>query len=210
MEITESTKTETAFSSSLSFESAQRMAIALCSSTMVPASYRGKENLGNVLVALEMAQRIGASPMAVMQNLYVIHGKPSWSSSFIIAAINQCGRFKPLRFKMTGSGESRSCVAYTEDYDGNEYESPEISMSMARSEGWSTKSGSKWKTMPDLMLRYRAAAFFGRLYSPEILMGMYTEYEQQDIHESNTRKSKAVESSVDIVMESLNENTEEK
>jgi len=38
--------------------------------------------------------------------------------------------------------------------------------------------------MPELMMRYRAAAFFGRLYAPEIMMGMYSEFEQQDMQQN--------------------------
>ena len=54
-------------------------------------------------------------------------------------------------------------------------------MDMAKAEGWVDKSGSKWKTMPELMMRYRAAAFFGRLYAPEITMGMHSVEEIVDI-----------------------------
>jgi hypothetical protein len=172
----------TAFSGPVGFESAQRMALALVTSTMVPKEYQGKENLGNALIALEMAQRVGASPMAVMQNLNVIHGRPSWSSAFIIAALNSCGRFSPLRFRVDGEGDKKVCVAWAYDKDGREIlEGPPSSIEMAKAEGWYSKNGSKWKTMPDLMLRYRAAAFFGRLYAPDILMGMHSDDEVQDI-----------------------------
>jgi len=54
-------------------------------------------------------------------------------------------------------------------------------MAMAEAEGWSTKPGSKWKTMPELMLRYRAAAFFARIYAPDITLGMQTSEESMDI-----------------------------
>ena len=54
-------------------------------------------------------------------------------------------------------------------------------MAMANAEGWVSKAGSKWKTMPELMMRYRAAAFFGRLYAPEITMGMHSVEEVVDI-----------------------------
>jgi len=179
-----STQNATAFSGPVGFESAQRMALALVTSTMVPQAYQGKDNMGNALIALEMAQRVGASPMAVMQNLHIIHGRPSWSSSFIIAALNSCGRFSPLRFRVDGDGDKKTCVAWTYDRDGGEIlEGPPASIEMAKAEGWFQKSGSKWKTMPDLMLRYRAAAFFGRLYAPDILMGMHSDDEVQDMGE---------------------------
>lgn len=171
----------TAFSSAASFESAQRMALALCSSNIVPEPYRGKDNIGNAIVALEMAQRIGASPLAVMQNLNIIHGRPSWSSTFIIAALNSCGRFAPIRFTVTGEGDSRECIAWTVDATGERLEGPPASIAMAKKEGWFNKNGSKWQTMPELMLRYRAAAFFGRLYAPDVLNGMHATEEIEDI-----------------------------
>ena len=166
------------FSSLQSFEDAQRMVKALTSSNIVPKDYQGPNGVGNALIALEMSQRIGASPMAVMQNLYIIHGKPSWSSQFIIAALNSCGLFSPLRFEDNGE----SCYAWAYDKDtGDKLTGPPVSMAMAKSEGWIDKSGSKWKTMPDLMRRYRSAAFFGRLYAPHILVGMHSTDEHEDI-----------------------------
>ena len=162
------------------FEQAQRMAKALCSSTMIPKEYQN--NISNTLIALEMSARTGASPLMVMQNLYIVHGKPGWSSSFIIAAINNCGRFNSLRFVISGSGDSLKCYAVTEQKNTNiELKGVEVSMQMAKAEGWVQKNGSKWQTMPELMIRYRAAAFWGRLYAPEIMMGMQTAEEVIDI-----------------------------
>jgi hypothetical protein len=117
-----------------------------------------------------------------MQNLYIVHGKPGWSAQFIIAAINSTGKFSPLRFAVTGEGDDKGCIAWaTENATKERLESPRVSIDMARKEGWLDKAGSKWKTMPELMLRYRAATFFGRLYAPEVLMGMKTVEEIVDI-----------------------------
>jgi hypothetical protein len=162
------------------FELAQRMAKALASSSLVPESYRG--NIPNCLIALEVAQRTGSSPLAVMQNLYVVKGKPSFSAQFIIGALNACGRFSPLRFEVTGKGDDRGCTAWAMDLaTGERIEGPRVSMAMAKAEGWHGKEGSKWKTMPELMLRYRAASFFGRLYAPDLLLGMHSVDERLDI-----------------------------
>jgi hypothetical protein len=164
------------------FELAQRVARALSESTLVPEAYRG--NIPNCLIALELAQRVGASPMLVMQNLHVIQGRPSWASTFIIASINSCGKFSPLRFKMEGAIDTmdRACTATAIEKDtGDILEGPTVSLKMASAEGWATKNGSKWKTMPELMLRYRAAAFFGRLYAPEMLLGMHASDEVAEI-----------------------------
>jgi len=171
--------TQPSFGDTSSFEHSQRVAKMLSSSNLIPKEYQG--NIQNTMIALEMANRIGASPLMVMQNLYIVHGKPSWSSSFIIAAINNCRRFSPLRFRMKGEGDQLSCVAWANDINTNErLEGPKITITMAKAEGWVSRAGSKWQTMPELMIRYRAAAFFGRLYSPDILMGMHTVEEVAD------------------------------
>lgn len=162
----------------------QRAAALLAASELVPDIF--KKNVANTTIAMEMAVRIGASPLAVMQNLYIVYGKPGWSAQFIIAAINSTGKFSPLRFAMTGEGDDKGCVAWaTENATKERLESPRVSIDMARKEGWLDKAGSKWKTMPELMLRYRAATFFGRLYAPEVLMGMKTTDEIVDITPEN-------------------------
>ena len=167
------------FNDTSSFEHSQRVAKMLSSSNLIPKEYQG--NIQNTMIALEMANRIGASPLMVMQNLYIVHGKPSWSSSFIIAAINNCKRFSPLRFDVKGEGDTLTCQAWANDIHTNDkLKGPKVSMQMAKAEGWVSRAGSKWQTMPELMIRYRAAAFFGRLYSPDILMGMHTVEEVAD------------------------------
>jgi hypothetical protein len=165
------------FTSNANWELAQRIGKAFASSDLVPQQYRG--NLANCIVALEMANRMGASPLMVMQNLYIVHGNPGWSSKFLIACFNQCGRFSALRYEWN---DARSeCRAWAvEKATGERIEGPTVSIEMAREEGWSTKSGSKWKTMPELMLMYRAAAFLIRTYAPEISMGLRTDDEIVD------------------------------
>jgi hypothetical protein len=170
------------YSNADSFALAQRMAKSLSESTLVPEAYQ--RNIPNCLIVLEMAARIGCSPLMAAQNLHVIHGRPSWASTFIIASINSCGKFSPLRFKMEGNVDSmdRMCTATAIEKDtGDILEGPTVSMKMAQAEGWLAKNGSKWKTMPELMLRYRAAAFFGRLYAPEMLLGMHASDEVAEI-----------------------------
>ena len=170
------------FSGIAEFESGQRIAKALASSKLVPPQFQGQEGLANCLVALEIAHRMRLSPLQVMQNLHMIHGRPSWSSQFIIGLINSCGRFSPLQFELTGKGETLACTCLaTEKASGKELRGPTVTMEMAKREGWSTKTGSKWQTMPELMIRYRAAAFYGRLYIPELLVGLQTEDEVIDI-----------------------------
>lgn len=166
------------FNSQGSWELANRIGKAFAASSLVPQQYQG--NVANCIVALEMANRMGASPLMVMQNLYIVHGTPGWSSKFLIACFNQCGRFSSLRYDW--SADRTACRAWAiERASGERIEGPLVSVEIAKQEGWSTKNGSKWKTMPELMLMYRAAAFLIRTYAPEISMGLQTDDEIIDV-----------------------------
>lgn len=157
------------------------MAKLLTSSSIVPQTYR--DNLADSVIALEIANRIGANPLAVMQNLYIVHGRPAWSSQFLISCINASGKFSPLRYKIDGAKgtDAWGCVAWAVDKSGERLEGPEVTIGTAKAEGWFQKNGSKWKTMPELMLRYRAATLFARLYAPELTMGLHCDDEIIDV-----------------------------
>ena len=168
------------FGTSDNFIMAMQMAKALSESTIVPQTYQ--KNPSNCLIAIEQAQRMNISPLMVMQNLYPIQGKPSWSSKFLIASINASRKFDmELQYDETKDkdGKPYSCVAWTMK-NGRRIEGMEVNMQMAKDEGWLGKNGTKWKTMPQLMLRYRAASFFSSLNCPELTMGIYTKEEIED------------------------------
>ena len=163
-----------------SFELHQRMAKSLAQSTLVPAQYQGQQGFSNCLVALETANRMNMSPLVVMQNLNIIKGKPSWSAQFVIAVITGCGRFDDFDYEITGEGDSLSCrcVAVRKKDKKTIYGSS-VSLKMAKSEGWT--SNRKWLSMPEHMLRFRAATFFGRQHVADLLLGVQTEDEIIDI-----------------------------
>ena len=163
-----------------SFEFAQRQAKSLCESNLVPISYQGQKGLPNCLVALEMSKRMNLSPLTVMQNLNIIHGRPTWSAQFISSQIMGCGRFENFDYLVKGAGETLEvqCIAKRIE-DQKLIKGTAVSMKMARLEGW-TKN-SKYTSMPELMLRNRAATFFGRQYIPDLLLGVQTSEEVVDI-----------------------------
>lgn len=170
------------FGSLQSFELMQRGAKLLTASDLVPQQFRG--NLANCVIALNMANRIGADPLMVMQNLYVVHGNPSWSSKFLIATINTCGRFSSLRYEWKGrpGTDDYGCRAWAlEKATGERLDGIWVDWKMVKAEGWSEKKGSKWKTMADQMFVYRAAAFWQRAYAPELGMGLQTAEELADV-----------------------------
>lgn len=196
---------ELTITTSTGFSLMQNVAKSFASSDMVPESYKGKP--ANVVIALDLANRLGMAPLMVMQNLHIIKGRPAWSSQFIIASINQSGKYTPLRFEFSGSGDDRTCFAWAHSKDdGARVAGPSVNIKMAKDEGWWNKpdkfgkNTSKWPTMTDLMLTYRAAAFFGRTYCPEMLMGVYEENEIHDFaEEKNTPKSTSHHVNHDII-----------
>jgi len=170
------------------FELAQRRAKVLASSEIVPKQFQG--NVANCMVAENFALRSPFDVMMVMQNMQVIHGQPSFSAKFLIGCINASGRFSPLQYRVEGDGMKRTCVAWAKSTEtGDVVEGPAVSIQMAHDEGWATKAGSKWKTMPDVMLRYRAASFFARTICPEIMLGMYTHDEVSEMYAAQPPRS---------------------
>lgn len=164
------------------FELDLRKAKLLAASTLVPAQYQ--DNIPNAMIALNMARRIGADPLMVCQNLYIVQGKPGWSGQFLIATFNQCGRFTAMKFEWRGEqgGKEWGCRAYaTERATGEKIIGAWVTWKMVEGEGWNKKSGSKWLTMPEVMFAYRAGAFLVRHYAPEIAMGLQTVEELRDV-----------------------------
>lgn len=172
------------FTSLQGFELAQRAAKLLSQSSLVPKEYQN--NLPNCVIALNMAARMNADPLMVMQNLYIVNGKPGWSSQFLISTFNTSGRFTALRYEWVGEEgqDNWGCRAWAiEKTTGEKLVGSTVTIGIAKKEGWYEKNGSKWKTMPQQMLMYRAASWFIRAYAPELAMGMQTAEELQDIVE---------------------------
>ena len=162
------------------FEMAQRQARTLCCSTLVPPEYQGEEGLGNCIVALDIAKRMNVSPLTVMQNLIIVHNRPSWSSVWIIAQIQGCGRFLDFNYEVSGKGNDMECYCTAKrTSDKKLVKGSVVSIKMAQAEGWTRNS--KWRNMPEQMLKYRAATFFGRQYIPDLLLGVQTSEEIVDI-----------------------------
>lgn len=169
-----------------SFEHAIKVADFLSKSSLIPVAFQ--KNQQNCIIALEMSARMGIGAFTVMQNLDIIHGKPSWRSQFIIGMINASRRFSAMRFKYENAGQTDekkgptwSCYAYAKSLeDGEEVKGVTIDVAMAKKEGWWGKLGSKWPVMTELMLMYRAATLFGRMYAPDMLNGLQTADEALD------------------------------
>lgn len=158
------------------------------SSELIPQNYQKKPM--DCAIAVDMANRIGVSPMMVMQNLYVVKGKPQWSGQACMSMIMGSGKYSNVRPIYTGEKGKDSWGCYiraTDKETGEVIKGTEVTIDMAKKEEWYSKPDrygnetSKWQTMPEQMLAYRAAAFFARVYIPNSLMGVYVEGEVEDM-----------------------------
>lgn len=166
-----------------------RMATQLAKSTIIPHDYQNKPE--NVIVAIGMAQKLGLDPFTIMQNLNIIKGKTSWSGSFCRTLIEKSNKFTNLHLVFVGEKGTDSYGCYMEGTDkesGQVIKGPEVNISMARAENWT--SNTKWINMPELMLSYRATSFFARVYVPEALNGVQTTEEIEDIFNNSNNSQK--------------------
>lgn len=173
------------------FDQTLRAAQMLSQTSLVPQSYQGKPQ--DCFLALEIAGRMNISPMTVMQNMYVVKGKPVWAGQACTMLINSCGKFRDVRHVYTGTKgtDSRGCyVEAVRVSNGEIVQGTEVTMKMAKDEGWLTNS--KWKNMPEQMLGYRASAFFARLHCPEALAGLQTSEEAYDAQNASQHEFSAV------------------
>lgn len=173
------------FSNEKSFELMMKIAESLSDSAIIPKEYQ--KNPGSCMIAVEMAMRLNINPMMVMQHLFVVNGRPAWSSQWIISMINKSRRYKTelqYEFGHEQADGGLSCRAWVEDWSGHKVYGPKVTMTMANAEGWVNKNGSKWKTMPEVMIQYRAASFFGRMNCPDMIMGIYSSDEAVEMGDS--------------------------
>lgn len=163
------------------FETSQRMAKLLAVSSIAPQAYRG--NIADCVVAIDMANRMGVSPLTVMQNSQIVHGNFSWKGTACKAMIDGCGKYKKTRYVEVGERGKDTWGYYLEaiDKDGEVIKGIPVTMKMAKDEGWYGKNGSKWQTLPELMMKYRASAFFMRTECASLAMGFLTAEENEDI-----------------------------
>lgn len=158
-----------------------RAAQLLASSTILPKDFTRQP--ANVFIALHLAKRLGMDPIMCMQKMYIVHGRPAFEAQFQIALVNSSGLFtEPIRWREVGTkgSDDHGMVAYATRKSGGKPCEARVTMGMAKAEGWLSKEGSKWKTLPELMLCYRSASFFAKIHCPEVILGMASRQELED------------------------------
>lgn len=194
------------FSSAEGFQKIYDIGKMFAASTLVPQAYQNKPM--DCTIAVDMANRMGISPMMVMQNLYIVKGKPQWSGQACTSLIMASNKFKDIHHVYTGEKGTDTWGCYLKAVridNGEMIHGPEVTIAMAKAEGWYSKKDkygnetSKWQTIPELMLAYRASSFFARIYIPNSLMGCSVEGEVQDIQKTVSQQAPDIFAESEVV-----------
>ena len=215
-------------------DQAYKIACIMAKSDIVPAHYKGRPE--NAFIAVQTAYRMNLDPMMIMQNTFVVNGKLGMNSSFAISLANSSGLFiGGIRYKVKTLGENIEgevafyensvkkqkkvyflniqVTAYTNLKSNGEEISYTIGMKEAIAEGWTTKAGNKYQSLPELMLRYRAATFLIRTHAPEVMNVMHMVEEIEDVRAAArdvTPKTQTLSSKLDeLISEQSNNNNDD-
>jgi len=188
------------------FELEQRRAMLLSKSAFFPDNLKG--DVASAVIIYDMANRMNISVMEVAQSIYIIYNKPSFSTAFLVARLNKSGFIKGS-LKTIISKDKQSCYCSAIDaVTGEENIGMTVTMKMADGEGWTSKKGSKWITMPELMLRKRSQSFFIKEFYPQVMFGMQTVEDLQDAGKKEYIDTK-VTTSNDLDLNAIAENSKD-
>jgi len=166
------------------FNLMQREAKIFAYSPLIPEHLRKggeQQAIANCYIALKLAKTMGEDPLVVLQNIHIVSGKAGFSAQYMIARANASGVFAGrIDWRIDKSNpQNLSVTAFATLKDTGQEVSVTCDMAMAQAEQW-TKN-PKYKSMPEVMLRYRSATFLVRFYAPDVMLGYQTAEEVQDL-----------------------------
>lgn len=164
-----------------------RIAQMYSGSGMVPEHLQGKPY--DCMIIMQLSQRMRVDFFMLAQSCYVVSGRPGLEAKLAIALLNESGKIRGrIRYEFTDhqdrshNNDAFGCRAVVTDADtGDRIEGPWVTWEMVKAEGWLGKKGSKWQSMAEQMFRYRSATFLTRAHYPEVMMGMPTVDEIEDV-----------------------------
>lgn len=142
----------------------------LAAASLLPKSY--KDNPGNVLLAMELGDALGISPIQAITAVHVIEGKPSASADLIGSLVRKAGH----RLRVTGDDKQATAIVIRADDPDFPFEA---TWDIAKAQKAGLTGKDVWKKYPAAMLKARAIteacragasdALYGVVYTPEEL-----------------------------------------
>ena len=133
---------------------------------------------------MQMGAEVGLAPMAAMQNIAVVNGRPSIWGDAMLAICMASKSFDHSNFSETLEGlqgsDDWAAVCEVSRYGREQPVRVRFSVADAKQAGLWLKQGP-WSQFPQRMLKYRARAFALRDCFPDLLRGFHSTEEMQDV-----------------------------
>jgi hypothetical protein len=165
------------------------MATAIARSDLAPKDYKDKPE--NCFIAMQMGAEVGLPPMAALQNIAVINGRPSIWGDSALAIVMVHPAFESINEYFEGTGDNKTGVCEIKRR-GHALHTVKFSVADAKTAGLWKKAGP-WTNYPDRMLQMRPRGFALRDKFPDALRGLSIAEEAMDIPpDSNYRHEAAI------------------
>jgi hypothetical protein len=169
------------------FEHAFRIATAMAQATLIPDHLRQtrkdepfatEQIRANCFRIVNQALRWGVDPFSIVDDTYVVGGKLCYQSKVIAALVNTKAPLKErLKKSYTGTkGQDDYTVHITGVFIGEEG-TASLSVGDAKTEN------SMWKKDPQLKLWYSGVIRWAREFTPELVVGIFTDDDAERMEE---------------------------
>lgn len=170
-------------------DAAMRFSKAIAASGFAPKSYypnepdpdlRLKAATAAVFAAVQLGAEVGLSPMASVQNIALINGRPGLFGPAMLAVVRNSGLLESIEEGVRGTADQMEGFC-TVTRRGEPARTFIFTFAMAKKAGLTGKQGP-WVQYPDRMLLARARTFALRDVFPDVLLGLSQSAEElQDI-----------------------------
>lgn len=161
-----------------SLEDAFRFATAVSKSGFAP---KGIETPEAILIAVQFGAELGLTPMAALQSLAIINGRPAVYGDAALALVRGSGELESYTQTTNGEGDALKAVVRVKRKGFDEVVS-EFSVNDAKKASLWGKAGP-WSQYPARMLMWRARGFALRDAFGDVLRGLRTTEEAEDMPE---------------------------
>lgn len=162
-----------------SFAELLQFAQMAAKSQLVPRDYRGRPE--DILLAVQLGSEVGLRPLQALQNIAVINGRPCVWGDALPALCKASSVYADLIETWEHEDDPERLTAVcTAKRHGSTPVTACFSVQDAKRAGLWSKDGP-WRTYPRRMLQMRARSFALRDAFPDVLKGLITIEEAQDI-----------------------------
>lgn len=165
---------------------AMELAKTLASSQLIPKAFQQRP--GDVFVAMMWSHSLGIPIVQGLQGIAVINGKPSLYGDALLAVCMGSGQMADIEETVTGNADNLTATCKVTRRGKPTPVVSTFSMADARAAGLLGKPGP-WKQYTSRMLKMRARAFALRDAFPDVLSGIASAEEMQDVEGTATEKA---------------------